>query len=193
MSNINNDPTFGLTGHSTMGKSIGLITAEDIKGSEWRRVIHASTILGTLNKGKRKKERIINWKGSEMRDYPIRMGELSTEAGAYANANSVIDILNNVEPYKRVRVSFKEICYGDQIIKLKSPIKIEAMSSDAGFSLYYKPLDILVSAPTLDECEEDLQEELDVLYEEYAKEADENLTESARKLKSELLSLENGD
>lgn len=180
MSNINNEPIFGFIGHSTMGRSIGLITAEDIKGSE------------------------INWKGSEMRDYPIRMGELSTkeieratkgistEAGAYANANSVIDIPNNVEPYKRVRVSFKEICYGDQIIKLKSPIKIEAMSSDAGFSLYYKPLDILVSAPTLDECEEDLQEELDVLYEEYAKEADENLTESARKLKSELLSLANG-
>ena len=98
-----------------------------------------------------------------------------------------------LKPEREKIIMFKEICYGEQIIKLKSPIKIEAVSSDEEFSLHYEPLDILVSAPTLDECEEDFQEELNVLYEEYAEEADEKLTESARELKSKLLNLVEAD
>jgi len=104
MSNINNDPTFGFIGHSTMGRSIGLITDEDIKGSELVRVINTATITGTRQMGKRKKKGKISWKGGEMGTYSIRMGELSvkgiegaikgisTKAGCYADANPLIDI-----------------------------------------------------------------------------------------------------
>jgi hypothetical protein len=86
-------------------------------------------------------------------------------------------------------IPFKEIRYGEQTIKLKSPIKVEVVLSDERCSLYYEPLDILVSAPTLSECEEDFQEEFNVLYEEYAEETDEKLTESAQELKRTLLNL----
>jgi hypothetical protein len=85
--------------------------------------------------------------------------------------------------------NFKEIYYGEQIIKLKSPIKVEGVLSGEGWSLYYEPLDIIVSAPTLAECKEDFQEELYVLYEEYVEEEDEKLTESARELKRKLLNM----
>jgi hypothetical protein len=86
-------------------------------------------------------------------------------------------------------LTFKEFCYGEKILKLKSPIKVEGVLSKERWTIYYEPLDILVSAPTLDECKEDFQEEFYVLYEEYAEEVDEKLTESARELKRELSSL----
>ncbi len=91
------------------------------------------------------------------------------------------------------RVTFKEICYAENAIKLKVPIKTnvekELLNTGEKWSLYYEPLDIFVSAPTLDECKEDFQEEFFVLCEEYAEEGDENLTESARELKRRLLNL----
>lgn len=101
------------------------------------------------------------------------------------------------KPQREESVIFGEICYAGEIIKLKSPIKMrrEEELSDSGLglgegcSLYYEPLDIFVSAPTLDECKEDFQEEFFVLCEEYVEEADENLTESARELKRKLLNL----
>jgi len=86
-------------------------------------------------------------------------------------------------------VTFREITYRDQILKLKSPINVEGVLSDDGCSLYYEPLDIFISAFTLDECEEDFQEVLDFLFEQYAMEADENLTEGAQELKRKLLEL----
>ncbi|MCW7072113.1 MAG: hypothetical protein OCU12_07305 [Methanophagales archaeon] len=100
-------------------------------------------------------------------------------------------------PQREESVIFGEICYAGEIIKLKSQIKMRAeeelsdsgLGLGAGCSLYYEPLDIFVSAPTLDECKEDFQEEFFVLCEEYAKEGDENLTESARELKRKLLNL----
>lgn len=206
MNNINNNRTFEFIGHSTMGRErSGLVIAEDMERSAWRGARDAATIEGALHRGKRKEERKIIWKGGEMGTYVISICELSgkgigrdtkglsTEAGAYVNTNQLIDLPTNVKLYKWERVTFKEISFGEQIIKLKSPIKIEAVPSDEGFSLYYKPLDILVSAPTLDECEEDFQEEFNVLYKAYAEEADEKLTEGARELKSKLLSLVKAD
>lgn len=93
--------------------------------------------------------------------------------------------------YQRLEkiITFDTICHGDQIIKLKSPIKVEGVLSDEGCSLYYEPLDIFVSASTWDECEEDFQEVLDVLFEQYAMDKDENLTEGAQELKRKLLEL----
>ena len=84
------------------------------------------------------------------------------------------------------RITFKEICCEENILKLKSPIQIEGELSSEGRIFYYKPLDILVNAPTLDECMEDFQEEFYLLYETYAKERDEKLTEVARQLKRKL-------
>jgi len=62
----------------------------------------------------------------------------------------------------------------------------ELLNRGEKWSLYYEPLDIFVSAPTLDECKEYFQEEFFVLCEEYVEEADEKLTESARELKRRL-------
>jgi hypothetical protein len=50
-------------------------------------------------------------------------------------------------------------------------------------------LNILVNASTLDECVDDFQEEFFVLYEAYAKEADEKLTGGAKRLKRILLDM----
>jgi hypothetical protein len=72
---------------------------------------------------------------------------------------------------------------------MKSPIQVEGELSSEGWIFYYKPLDILVNAPTLDECIDDFQEEFFVLYEAYAEERDENLTEGARQLKRKLLEM----
>lgn len=111
---------------------------------------------------------------------------------------NILKIEGTKEPYRwekepplelQRRESFNEIRYGEQIIKLKSPINVEWMLAEEGYSLYYEPLDISVSAPTLDECEEDFQEEFNVLYEVYAKEVDERLTEGARELKRKILNL----
>jgi len=87
------------------------------------------------------------------------------------------------------RITFKEICCEKNILKLKSPIQIEGELSSEGWIFYYKPLDILVCAPTLEDCMEDFQEEFYLLYEAYAKETDEKLTEVARQLKRELLDM----
>ncbi|MGB2842590.1 MAG: hypothetical protein WBC40_08985 [Halobacteriota archaeon] len=201
MSNIPNDPTFGLIGHSTMGRGrIELVTAEDIEGSEGIGAMNAATIADALYRGKRKEGRKIIWKVGEMGTHTIRIGELSrkeierdtkkisTEAGVYVNANLRIDFPTNAEPYNE-RVTFKEICYGEKILKLKFPIEAEGMLSGEGHSLYYEPLNISVSAPTLDECEEDFQEEFNVLYEVYAKEVNEKLTKGAQELKRKILNL----
>lgn len=95
----------------------------------------------------------------------------------------------DLEHEREERITFKEICYGEQALKLKSTVKVEGELSNKGWSFYYEPLDLLVSAPTIDECKEDFQEEFYVLYEEYAEEADEKLTKSAQELKRKLLNL----
>lgn len=111
---------------------------------------------------------------------------------------NILEIEGTKEPYRwekepplelQRRETFNEIRHGEQIIKLKSPINVEWMLSEEGYSLYYEPLDISVSAPTLDECEEDFQEEFNVLYGVYAKEVDEKLTVGARELKRKILNL----
>jgi len=86
-------------------------------------------------------------------------------------------------------IRFKEIFYGEQRIKLKSPITVKGVVADKICSLYYAPLDIVVSSPTLAECEDDFQEVFYVLYEEYAREVDDKLSEGARELKRKLLDL----
>jgi len=87
------------------------------------------------------------------------------------------------------RITFKDICCETETLKLKSPIQVEGKLSSEGWIFYYKPLNILVNASTLDECVEDFQEEFFVLYEAYAKEADEKLTEGAKRLKRILLDM----
>jgi len=66
---------------------------------------------------------------------------------------------------------------------------MEGKLSSEGWVFYYKPLNILVNASTFDECVEDFQEEFFVLYEAYAKEADENLTKGAKRFKMVLLDM----
>jgi len=86
-------------------------------------------------------------------------------------------------------ITFGEIFYDKQRIKLKSPITVRGVVADKVCSIYFEPLDIFVSSPTLDDCVEDFQEALYVLYEEYAREVDEKLTNGARELKRKLLEL----
>ena len=119
---------------------------------------------------------------------------MATSKGKYA----VVRQYANLFPYKREVMTllekdmgrqaiekeiqiFNEICYGKQTLTLKSPINAEWMLSEDEYSLYYEPLDISVFAPTMDECVEDFQEELDILYKVYAKEIAEKLSEGAQK------------
>jgi hypothetical protein len=48
------------------------------------------------------------------------------------------------------RITFKAICYEENILMLKSPIQVEGALSSEGGILYYAPLNMLVNAPTLD-------------------------------------------
>jgi hypothetical protein len=133
----------------------------------------------------------------EYEKYIIRTFPSTTQITP-AQISVILEIEGTKEPYRwekepplelQRRETFNEIRYGEQIIKLKSPINVEWMLSEEGYSFYYEPLDISVSAPTLDECEEDFQEEFYVLYKVYAKEVDEKLTEGARELKRRILNL----
>ncbi len=91
------------------------------------------------------------------------------------------------------RITFKEICCENDILKRKSPIQVEGELSSEGWIFYYKPLDILVNAPTLDSAREDFQEEFCLLYGAYAKEIDEKLTEGAQRLKRKLIDMVQND
>ena len=85
-------------------------------------------------------------------------------------------------------MNFNKIYY-DKEIKLRTPIEIKPKLSNQRYTFHYESLDIIVSAPTLEECKEDFQEELDVLYEIIAREDDEKLIKSAQIIKRKLLTL----
>lgn len=86
-------------------------------------------------------------------------------------------------------VHLEKIRYKNEVLDLKSPMRVGKRLVDEGWVLCYDDLDIHVVAPTLDECKEDLQEVFYLLYEIYAKEKDENLAEGARLLKRRILGM----
>jgi len=104
--------------------------------------------------------------------------------------------LESIDPYTLSMLSqseeimnFNKIHYEDKEIKLRTPIEIKLKLSNQRYILHYEPLGIILSAPTVEECKEDFQEELDVLYEVIAREDDENLITSAQILKRKLLNM----
>jgi hypothetical protein len=161
-----------------MGKSA---IVGDIDKSKWR------DMRNTILRPEGKKERAITWSGREIGTHALYPGfTLSTHRTRFIK--SLVET-PDLEHEREERITFKEITCGDQTIKLKTPIMAEAILSEKRCSLYYEPLDILVSAPTLDECKKDFHEEFSVLYQVYAKEVDEKLTEGAKQLKRNILSL----
>jgi hypothetical protein len=89
----------------------------------------------------------------------------------------------------REEIIFEKIRYEDKELKLKSPIRVGKRLSAEGWVLCYDDLDIFAIAPALAKCKEDFQEEFYALYEIYAREKDENLTEGARLLKRRILDM----
>jgi len=86
-------------------------------------------------------------------------------------------------------IFFKKFFQGNRSIKLKLPLVVNILKSESGCSLHYEPLGIYIAADNIAECKKEFQEEFLFLYDEYALEEDERLTEKAKELKRRILEL----
>jgi hypothetical protein len=185
MSNANNTPAIEFLDYSTVETDMSKVA---IVGGRDQGMWRGSKNTIIRSEGKRKIG-TITWRTREICTHALFqkniLGTYDIRFIKASDKNEISDLgLETVE-----RITFKEIICGEQIIKLKNPIMVEAIFSEERYSLYYEPLDILISAPTLDECKKDFHEEFSILYQVYAKEVDEKLTEAAKELKRNLLSL----
>lgn len=197
--NTNNNSVGEFIGHSTGEREkYELITAEDTERSEWVEAMNATTIPSMPQVGKIKKASEIYWRERGMDTYAIRMKKNKSYVEEIGNFSQFIMLrpINYRSNYTLSMVSqseeimnFNKIYYEDKEIKLRTPIEIKPKLSNQRYTFHYELLDIIVSAPTLEECKEDFQEELDVLYEVIAREDDEKLIKSAQIIKRKLLTL----
>ncbi|NQE54642.1 hypothetical protein C5S29_13720 [ANME-1 cluster archaeon GoMg3.2] len=195
----NNNPVGGFTGHSTGEREkYELITAENTERSGWVEAMNATTITSMLHVERIKKVSEIYWKERGMDSYAIRIKRSKSsmeEIGAFSQfiIPGLINYRSNYTPsmvsQSEEIMNFNKIYYEDKEIKLRTPIEIKPKLSNQRYILHYELLDIIVSAPTLEECKEDFQEELDVLYEIIGREDDEKLIKSAQIIKRKLLTL----
>jgi len=134
MNTTNNDPAldFVCYPHSSMGReSCVLIAKEDIARSEWREAV-ATTRMGILSAGKRKK----SWRKRKI-TYALRdrrSAYLATPKGNYA----VVRQYANLFPYEREVISLFEKDTGSPAIEKEMNIhltKEEVISSIAGRNL----------------------------------------------------------
>jgi len=197
--NTNDISVGGLIGRSTGEREkYELVTAEDAEGSEWVEGINATTIIGMPHVGRIKKVSEGYWRERGMDTYAIRIKKSKSYVEEFVNFSQFIMLrpinyrsnytLSMISQSEKV-MNFNKIYYEDKEIKLRTPIEIKSKLSNQRYTSHYEPLDIIVSAPTIEECKEDFQEELDVLYEVIAREDDEKLIKSAQIIKRKLLNL----
>jgi hypothetical protein len=197
--NTNNNPVGGFIGRSTGEREkYELVTTEDTGRSEWVEAMNATIIPSMPHAEKIKKVSEIYWRERGMDTYAIRIKKSKSyveEIGTFSQfimlrsinyrSNYTLSMVSQSEEI----MNFNKIYYEDKEIKLRTPIEIKPKLSNQRYTFHYELLDIIVSAPTLEECKEDFQEELDVLYEVIAREDDEKLTKSAQIIKRKLLNL----
>ena len=197
--NTNNNPVGGFIGRSTGEREkYELVTTEDTGRSEWVEAMNATIIPSMPHAEKIKKVSEIYWRERGMDTYAIRIKKSKSyveEIGTFSQfimlrsinyrSNYTLSMVSQSEEI----MNFNKIYYEDKEIKLRTPIEIKPKLSNQRYTFHYELLDIIVSAPTLEECKEDFQEELDVLYEVIAIEDDEKLTKSAQIIKRKLLNL----
>ena len=175
-----------------------MITAENTERSGWVEAMDATTITSMLHVERTKKVSDIYWKERGMDSYAIRIKKSKSSMeviGAFSQfiIPGLINYRSNYTPsmvsQSEEIMNFNKIYYEDKEIKLRTPIEIKPKLSNQRYIFHYELLDIIVSAPTLEECKEDFQEELDVLYEIIGREDDEKLIKSAQIIKRKLLTL----
>ena len=81
---------------------------------------------------------------------------------------------------------------GTRIIKFKTPLMLEKEIAGGLFFLIHKELNLSACEKSWGECEEDIREELAMLWEEYALAPDDELTPGAIVFKKKLLSMVEG-
>ena len=69
------------------------------------------------------------------------------------------------------------------------PIEVEVEPSTEGWVLYYEYLNLLIFASRIEECIAEFHEYFHALWETYAKEVDEKLTEDACEFKRKILKM----
>lgn len=177
--NTDNNSVGGFTGHSTGEREkYELVTAEDTERSEWVEGMNTTTLMSMFHVERIKKVSEIYGEDA----YAIMIKK--SKSYNYRN-NYTLSMLSQSEEI----MNFNKIHYEDKEIKLRTPIEIKPKLSNQRYILHYEPLGIILSTSTREECKEDFQEELDVLYEVIARENDENLITSAQILKRKLLNM----
>ena len=85
--------------------------------------------------------------------------------------------------------TINSIHLGEDIILLHTPAILEYFREGVYLIGYCKSLEISVLGETLEELIEDFQDELEIVWDQYAEEGDHLLTASALKLKQVLLNM----
>ena len=102
---------------------------------------------------------------------------------------SKIQDVKNIQPLDLSDFDIRDVPYEGFVLLFHAPLRLtpELTDSKQYMILRHEPLDIDVIAPTREELLTELYEQIGVLWREYAKEDDANLTPSARELKQRLL------
>jgi hypothetical protein len=88
---------------------------------------------------------------------------------------------------KMEKVSFDSVKVKGKTLKFTEPIIAEVSYSDNMYSCQNKEFDIVTAAPKLADCLKSFEEELRFIWNEYAQESDDKLTEDAKELKTKML------
>jgi hypothetical protein len=106
------------------------------------------------------------------------------------NVKEIVSV-EKVEPFQEI--SLQRAFSGEEELALKEPITIGVDYQDDNWVMTNDDLGIVSASHDYDTCLQDFQDELLLIWEEYGKESDSNLTVGARKLKELLVSLVRGE
>ena len=91
-----------------------------------------------------------------------------------------------------MKLGISEFEVGERAIKFKKPLVLETEYAEDGVYLTHAGLALSAYGKSLSECEEIIQEELAMLWEEYALAPDDELTAGAIAFKNKLLEMVEG-
>jgi hypothetical protein len=86
------------------------------------------------------------------------------------------------------KVKFNSIKVDGKTLKFNEPIVADVSFADNIYSCQNREFDILTAAPKLRDCLKSFEEEIRFIWNEYAMESDDKLTEDAKELKNKMLS-----
>jgi hypothetical protein len=92
-----------------------------------------------------------------------------------------------VEDRKIEKVSFDKVKVKGRTLKFTEPIIADVSFTDNVYSCQNSEFGIITAAPKLPDCLKSFEEEIRFIYNEYALESDDKLTDDAKELKNKIL------